>query len=80
MVVLVGETILLVAAYVATPLLPLPVELQAWAGSAAAVVVLLMSVANWLWGVTLSGLRRSLRTRIQRLIFERLSLELEDVD
>ena len=79
-VVIVVETILLVAVYVATPLLPLPIELQAWAGSVAAVVVLLMSMANWLWGVTLSGLRRSLRTRSQRLIFQRLSLKLEDGD
>ena len=79
-VVLVVGMISLVAAYVATPLLPLPVEVQPWAGGVAAVVVLLMSVANWLWGGTLSGLRRSLHTRIQRFTFDRLSRELEDGD
>ena len=78
-VVLVVEAILLVAVYLATPLLPLPVALQAKAGSLAAVLVLLMSAANWFWGVNLSGLRRSLSTRIQRFIVGRLDRELEDV-
>ena len=78
-VVLVVAAILLVAAYLATPLLPLPVALQAWAGPLAAGLVLLTSAANWFWGVNLSGLRRSLSRRIQRFIVGRLDRELEGV-
>ena len=75
--VLVVEALLLAAVYLATPLLPLPGALQAWAGYLAAILVLLMSVANWFWGMTLSGLRRSLSARIQRFIVGCLDRELE---
>ena len=70
---------LLTAAYLATPLLPLPVALRAWAGPLAAGSVVMMSAANWFWGINLSGLRRSLSGWLQRLIVGHLERELESV-
>ena len=70
---------LLIAVYFATPLLPLPVALRAWAGPLASGSVLLMSAANWFWGVNLSGLRRNLKGRLQRFVVGHLERELESV-
>ena len=77
--VLLVVIMLLAAVYSATPLLPLPVELPKWAVSlAAGVVLLMMYVANRFLGRPLSGLNRSLSTRIQRFIVERLHEGLEE--
>jgi tRNA U34 5-methylaminomethyl-2-thiouridine-forming methyltransferase MnmC len=53
---------LVLAAYFATPLAPLPEPFRSWSGLFGAAVVLVMSLANWIWGATLSGVRR----RVQR--------------